>query len=39
MFFLRRKKSWKLFIGISLLITFQFACSNEVKNNFKEINS
>ena len=39
MFFLTRKKSWRLFIGISLLIIFQFACSNEVKNNSKEINS
>ena len=39
MLFFTRKKSWKLFVGISLLIVFQFACSNEVKNNSKEINS
>ena len=37
MLFFTRKKSWKLFAGISLLAVFQFACSNEVKNNSKEI--
>ena len=39
MFFLKGKKSWKLLAGVSLLIIFQFACSNEVKDKFKEINS
>ena len=39
MFFLKGKKSWKLLAGVSLLIIFQFACSNEVKDKSKEINS
>ena len=39
MFFLKEKKSWKLLAGVSLLIIFQFACSNEVKDKSKEINS
>ena len=39
MFFLKGKKSWKLLAEVSLLIIFQFACSNEVKDKSKEINS
>ena len=39
MFFYKRKKLWKLFVGMSLLLAFQIACSNEVKNSFKETNS
>ena len=39
MFFYKRKKLWKLFVVMSLLLVFQIACSNEVKNSFKETNS
>ena len=39
MFLYKKTKSWKLFMITSLLLVFQVACSNEVKTNFKEIDS